>query len=203
MPDPGMADWEAAAAVLDAAPICHLAFVEAGEPRLLPALHARLGTTLYFHGSPAGGVIGAAASGEPVSISVVLLDGVAVARSACHTALNYRSVLCRGRGRAVEDPAEVEAALRAITDRVTPGVWETGRPPRPEEVAATAVVAVEVTACSLRMRSGPAVEDEADRDGPGWSGLVPLHLQAGPAQAGPGVPPGTPSPQVLPGATGR
>lgn len=198
-----MPDWDAAAAVLDAAPVCHLAFVEAGEPRLLPALHARLGTTLYFHGSPAGGVIGAAASGAPLLIGAVVLDGVAVARCACDSALNYRSVLCWGTGRPVEDPAEAETALRAITDRVTPGAWETGRRPRPEEIAATAVAAVEVTACALRARSGPAEEDEADRDGPGWSGVVPLRLQAGPAQTGPEVPPGAPPPEVLPGATGR
>jgi len=198
-----MPDWEAVAAVLDAAPVCHLAFVKAGEPQLLPALHARLGTTLYFHGSPAGGVIAAATSGAPLVIGAVMLDGVAVARCACNSALNYRSVLCRGTGRAVEDPAEVETALRAITDRVTPGAWEGGRRPRPEEIAATSVVAVEVTACSVRVRSGPAEEDEADREGPGWSGVVPLHLQAGPAQADPGVAPGTPPPEVLPGALRR
>ena len=202
MPDPAEQTWEVAAAVLDAAPICHVAFVEGGLPRVLPATHARVGDTLYFHGSPAGGVIGAAASGAPLCISAVVLDGVVVAHSACHSALNYRSVLLTGTGREVEDPAEVERALRAITERITPGGWERGRRPRRDEIAATAVAAVTITGFSVRARSGPAREDAADRSLPGWAGIVPLHLEAGPAEPDPGVPAGTPVPVVLPQVAG-
>jgi nitroimidazol reductase NimA-like FMN-containing flavoprotein (pyridoxamine 5'-phosphate oxidase superfamily) len=198
MPDPVPQTWQAAAAVLDAAPICHVAFVADGMPRVLPATHGRVGATIYFHGSPAGGVIGAAASGAPLCISAVVLDGVVVAHSACHSGLNYRSVLITGVGREVEDPAEAAAALRAITERVTPGGWERGRPPRPEEIGATAVAAVAVTGFTIRARSGPSREDEHDRGLAGWSGVVPLRLQAGPAEADPWVPPETPAPPVLP-----
>jgi len=169
---------------------------------VLPATHARVGDTLYFHGSPAGGVIGAAASGAPLCISAVVLDGVVVAHSACHSGLNYRSVLVTGTGREVEDPAEAEVALRAITERVTPGGWERGRRPRAAEIAPTAVAAVAVTGFTIRARSGPSHEDEADRGLAGWSGVVPLRLAAGPAQADPWVPPGTPAPPVLPGSIG-
>jgi hypothetical protein len=199
MPDPVAQTWEAAAAVFAAAPICHLAFVEEGQPRVLPALHALVGTTLYLHGSPASSVIRAAASGALLSISAVVLDGVAVAHSACDSALNYRSVLCSGTGREVEDPGEVEQALRAITERVTPGAWERGRLPRPDEVAATAVAAVTITEFSVRARFGPAREDEADRSLPGWTGIVPLGLQAGPARPDPGVPGSLPVPPVFGG----
>jgi hypothetical protein len=202
MPDHVEQTWEAAAAVLDAAPICHVAFIAGGLPRVLPATHARVGDTLYFHGSPAGGVIGAAASGAPLCISAVLLDGVVVAHSACDSGLNYRSVLVTGAGRQVEDPAEVELALRAITERVTPGGWERGRLPRAAEIAATAVAAVAVTGFTVRARSGPAKEDEADRALPTWSGVIPLVLRAGPAVPDPRVPPRTPEPPVLPGSVG-
>ncbi len=189
--------------MLDAAPICHVAFIEGGLPRVLPATHARVGDTIYFHGSPAGGVIGAAASGAPLCISAVVLDGVVVAHSACDSGLNYRSVLVTGAGREAEDPAEVELALRAITERVTPGGWERGRRPRAAEIAATAVAAVTVTGFTVRARSGPSRENEADRALPVWSGVVPLHLEAGTPVPDAGVPPGTPPPEVLPGATRR
>lgn len=202
MPDPVAQTWEAAAAVLDAAPICHVAFIEGGLPRVLPATHARVGDTLYFHGSPAGGVIGAVASGAPLCISAVVLDGVVVAHSACHSGLNYRSVLVTGAGREVEDPAEAELALRAITERITPGGWERGRRPRPAEISPTAVAAVAVTGFTIRARSGPAKEDDADRALPAWAGVVPLRLEAGPAVPGAGVPPGTPVPPVLPASIG-
>jgi uncharacterized protein len=197
MPDPTAQTWEAAAAVLDAAPICHVAFLEGGLPRVLPAVHVRVGTTLYLHGSPASTVLRAATSGAPLSLSAVVLDGVVMAHSACHSGLNYRSVLLSGTGREVDDPTEIERALRAITERVTPGGWERGRLPRPDEVATTAVAAVAISDFSVRARSGPSKEDEADRALAGWSGVIPLHLQAGPALADPGVPPGTPVPPVF------
>jgi uncharacterized protein len=197
MPDPAVQTWEAAAAVLDAAPICHIAFLEGRLPRVLPAVHARVGTTIYLHGSPASGVLRAAISGAPLSIGAVVLDGVVVAHSACHSGLNYRSVLLSGTGHEVQDPGEIESALRAITERVTPGGWERGRLPRPEEMAPTAVAAVAITGFSVRTRSGPSTEDEADRALAGWSGVVPLRLRAGPALADPWVPPGTPVPPIF------
>ncbi len=197
MPDLVAQTWEAASAVLDAAPICHVAFLEGGLPLVLPAVHARVGTTLYLHGSPASTVIRAAASGGPLSIGAVVLDGVVVAHSACHSGLNYRSVLLSGTGREVEAPAEIEQALRAITERITPGGWERGRLPRADEVATTAVAAVSISGFSVRARSGPSKEDDADRALAGWSGVVPLHLQAGPALADPGVPSGTLAPPVF------
>jgi len=200
MPDPTDQTWEAAAAVLDAAPICHVAFLERGLPRVLPAVHSRVGTTLYLHGSPASSVFRAAASGAPLSINAVVLDGVVMAHSACHSGLNYRSVLLSGTGREVDDPGEVEQALWAITERITPGGWERGRLPQPQELATTAVAAVAISDFSVRARSGPSKEDEADQALAGWSGVVPLRLQAGPAQADPWVPPGTPVPPVFGGS---
>jgi hypothetical protein len=202
MPDRVALTWEAAAAVLDAAPICHVAYIADGLPRVLPATHARVGDTLYFHGSAAGGVIGAAASGAPLCISAVVLDGVVVAHSACHSGLNYRSVLCTGTGRPVKDPTEVEKALRALTERITPGGWERGRRPQAAEIAATAVAALAVTGFTVRARSGPSHEDEADRGLPGWSGVVPLHLVAGIPVPDPWVPAASPTPPVLPGGAG-
>ena len=197
MPDPVAQTWEAAAAVLDAAPICHVAFLEGGLPRVLPAVHARVGTTLYFHGSPTSTVVRAAAAGAPLSISAVVLDGVVVAHSACHSGLNYRSALLSGTGREVEDPDEIEQALRVITERVTPGGWQRGRLPRSQEIATTAVAAVTISEFSVRARSGPSKEDEADRGLTGWSGVVPLCLQAGPAAPDPQVAAGVVRPPIF------
>jgi nitroimidazol reductase NimA-like FMN-containing flavoprotein (pyridoxamine 5'-phosphate oxidase superfamily) len=192
-------DRAAAYAVFDEAPICHIGFVESGEPVVLPALHGREGDVLYLHGSPARTLLAAAGSGRPLCISAVLIEGVAVARCACSTALNYRSALLRGRGRPVDDPAEKELALRAITERITPGAWERGRPPSPAEIAATGVVALAITSAAVRSRSGPPLDDEADRDLPCWAGMIPLRLAAGVALPDPGVPADLTPPPVLGG----
>ncbi len=190
-------DRAAAYAVLDEAPICHIGFVESGEPVVLPALHGRVGDILYLHGSPARTLLAAAGSGRPLCISAVLVEGVAVARSACNTALNYRSAILRGRGRPVDDPAEKELALRAITERITPGAWERGRPPSPADIDATGVVALAMTSAAVRSRSGPPLEDEADRDLPCWAGIVPLRTQPGAPLPVPDLPPDLPIPPVI------
>lgn len=194
---PAPSEREQAYAILDEAPVCHLGFVEAGEPVVLPALHGRVGDTLYLHGSPARALLAAAGSGRPLCISAVLIDGVAVARCACSTALNYRSVLLTGRGHPVEDPAEKARALRAITERITPGGWERGRTPLPTEIEATGVVALDITSIGIRTRSGPAQDDPADRDLPVWSGIVPLRRQPGTPIPDPGLPPGLSVPPVI------
>ena len=156
-----------------------------------------MGDTLYLHGSPDGALLRAVASGKPLCVNAVLLDGVAVARCPCHSAFNYRSVLLPGRGRPVDDPAEKELALRAITERITPGAWDRGRPPSPADVTGTAVVALAIAGISLRVRSGPPHDDEADLPLPCWAGVIPLRLAAGPAVPEPGLSPGLEVPRVL------
>jgi len=196
-PVPGPGEREQAYAILDEAPICHIGFVESGEPLVLPALHGRVGEVLYLHGSPARTLLAAAGSGRPLCISAVLIDGVAVARCACSTALNYRSALLRGRGRPVEDPAEKARALRAITEHVTPGGWERGRTPSPAEIDATGIVALDIASIGVRTRSGPSHDDPADRDLPAWAGIIPLRLEAGMPIPDADSPPGLPVPPVI------
>ena len=196
-PAAGSAEGKAAYAVLDEAPICHVGFVESGEPVVLPALHGRVGDTLYLHGSPDGALLRAVASGKPLCVNAVLVDGVAVARCPCSSALNYRSVLLSGRGRPVDDPDEKEQALRAITERITPGAWGRGRPPSPEQVQATGVVALAIADISLRTRTGPPHDEETDRGLPCWAGVIPLRLAAGPAVPESGIPAGLAPPPVL------
>ena len=196
-PDTSPDAREAALAVLDEAPICHIAFVQEDRPMVLPALHGRVGAILYLHGSPRGALIRAAASGAPLSINAVVLDGIAVARTACHSALNYRSVLLTGAGRPVEDPAEKGRALRAITERITPGGWERGRPPGVEEIRGTTVIAVAIARATLRERSGPPEDDDADLALSCWAGVVPLRMQPGRAVPDPRLPAGVPVPEVL------
>lgn len=190
-------DRPAAYAVLDEAPLGHVGFIEAGEPVVLPANFARVDDTLYLHGSRRGALLGAIASGRSICFNAVIIDGVAVARCACHTAVNYRSVLVSGCGRAVDDPAEKQRALRAITERVTPGAWERGRSPSPADIEATGVVALPIAAISLRSRTGPPEDVEDDLGLPCWAGVVPVRLAAGPGEPAAGTPPGLPVPPVF------
>lgn len=202
-PVPSPSEREQAYAVLDEAPICHIGFVEAGEPVVLPALHVRVGDFVYLHGSPDGALLRAVNSGRALCVNAVLVEGVAVARCACHSALNYRSVLFSARGRPVEDPAEKELALRAITERITPGAWERGRAPAPADVAGTPVAALAILDITLRTRSGPAEDDPADLGLPCWAGVIPLRLTAGPPQPAPRLPAGVAIPEVLGGRPRR
>jgi len=196
-PSPGLTEQAQAFAILDEAPLCFIGFVESGEPVVLPAFHGRIGEVLYLHGSSARTLLRATGSGRPLCISAVLIDGVAVARCACSTSVNYRSVQLAGRGRPVEDPIEKARALRAITEHLTPGGWERGRTPSPAEIEATGIVALDITSVGVRTRTGPAEDEPADRDLPAWSGVIPLRLQPGTPIPDPGLPPGLAVPAVI------
>ena len=128
-PDRGRYDRATIDAILDAALVAHVGYVDDGRPVVVPTLHARVGDELLIHGSAASRTLRALGGGIPVCVTVTLLDGLVLARSAFHHSVNYRSVVLYGEARAVEQPDEKLAALRALADRMVPGRWDSVRPP--------------------------------------------------------------------------
>jgi nitroimidazol reductase NimA-like FMN-containing flavoprotein (pyridoxamine 5'-phosphate oxidase superfamily) len=178
-------------AILDEALICHLAFVHDGVPFAMPTLHARIGDVVYVHGSSASRMLRTAGGGAATaSLTVTLVDGVVLARSVFNHSMNYRSVVVVGEPRLVTDPGEKLAALEAFTEGLLPGRWAEVRPPSRQELKATAVLALELSEVSAKVRTGGPNDDEADRDLPVWAGVIPLTTTCGALEADPGVPPG-------------
>jgi uncharacterized protein len=175
-------------AILDEAYHCHLAFIADGEPRMLPTLHARVGDTLYLHGSTGSGpMLAARAEGLPVCVTVTHLDGLVLARSWMHHSANYRSVVAHGRAHLVTDEAEKLRALTAVVEKVAPGRAGDSRPPTPRELAETAVLALTLRDVSVKARVGGVNEDEADHALDHWAGVVPLRLRPGVPEPDAGV----------------
>lgn len=166
-------------AVLDEAPLCHLGFSDGDQPYVLPTIHARVGDELLLHGSAAGRAMRHLASGAPLCVTVTLLDGLVLARSAFHHSMNFRSVVLLGCARLVEGDAEKTAALEAFTEKVMPGRWPEVRPPSAKELKATKVLSLAIDEGSAKVRTGPPVDDEPDYALDVWAGVVPLTTTAG------------------------
>ena len=183
-------------AVLDSGLVAHLAVVLDGAPLVLPTGYGRDGDTLYLHGSTGAASLRAAAGPAPVCVTVTHVDGVVLARSAFHHSMNYRCAVVHGTPRRVDDPAERERGLRALTDHLAPGSWDAARPPDRRELAATVVLAHELAEASVKVRTGPPGDDDDDvRDGAGdWAGVLPLRTSWGPPEPCPLLPPGVPVP---------
>lgn len=171
--------------ILDEALICHLGYLSAGRSVVLPTTHVRLDETLYLHGSTGGGPVlaaqaaKAAGSGLPVCVTVTLVDGLVLARSAMHHSVNFRSVVVLGEARVVDDPAERSRALGGLLDHIAPGRADDCRSPDARELAATGVLALDLIEVSAKVRSGPPADDPQDLALPHWAGVVPLRLTAG------------------------
>ena len=177
-PERARYDRETIDAILDEALICHLGVVVGGEPLVLPTGFGRVGDTLYLHGAAANGSLAAALEG--VCITVTHVDGLVLARSAFSHSMNFRSVVVRGRARAVTDPEERLAGLRAVVEHFIPGRWAEVRQPSPKELQTTIVIAVDLAECSAKVRSGPPLDPASDRKLAVWAGEVPLRLVACP-----------------------
>ncbi|HXQ98658.1 MAG TPA: pyridoxamine 5'-phosphate oxidase family protein [Candidatus Limnocylindrales bacterium] len=169
-------DRETVHRILDEAMICHVGFVVEGQPYVIPTGFGRAGDTLYIHGSAASRMLGAAAEGIPVCITVTLLDGLVLARSAFHHSMNYRSVVILGKARSVESEKEKITALRTFTEHIVPGRWDDVRKPTPQELKATSVLAIALEEASAKIRTGPPIDDEEDYALPIWAGVLPLQL---------------------------
>jgi nitroimidazol reductase NimA-like FMN-containing flavoprotein (pyridoxamine 5'-phosphate oxidase superfamily) len=165
--------------ILDEALICHVGFLHEGTPVVIPTIHARVGETLYLHGSPASRMLRGMRSGDEICVTVTLVDGVVVARAAFHNSMNYRSVVVFGTPRIVDDPVEKWNALEAITEHVIPGRWTDSRPMSEKEQRGTLVVALPITEASAKIREGGPGDDDEDYSLPIWAGVVPLTLTPG------------------------
>lgn len=176
LPERGNYDRDLIDSILDEALICHVGFVHEGTPVVIPTIHARVGDTLYLHGSPASRMLRSMRSGAEVCVSVTLLDGLVVARAAFHNSLNYRSVVIFGQPRIVDDSNEKWTALEAITEHVVPGRWADSRVMTEKEQKGTLVAALPITEASAKTRSGPPSDDDEDYALPIWAGVLPLSI---------------------------
>jgi nitroimidazol reductase NimA-like FMN-containing flavoprotein (pyridoxamine 5'-phosphate oxidase superfamily) len=179
LPERGRYDRAQADAILDEALTCHLGFVADGQPFVIPTIHARVGGTLYVHGSAASRMLRAAKGGPPICVTVTLVDGLVMARSAFHHSMNYRSVVVLGTAREVTDPAEKVAALRAVVEHVAAGRWDEVRWPTELELKGTTVLALPIDEASAKVRTGGPKDDEEDYALDCWAGVIPLRLVAG------------------------
>ncbi len=180
--------------ILDEALICHVGFDDHGTTYVLPSTFVRIGDHVYLHGAPANRMLRVVASGDEVCISVTLLDGLVLARSAFHHSMNYRSVVLIGRGGVVDDLEEKRTALLATVEHLAAGRSGDARPPTPRELRATLVVRVPIAEGSAKVRVGGPVDDDEDLGSPIWAGQIPLVLTAGTAVPEPDLPAGTVTP---------
>jgi nitroimidazol reductase NimA-like FMN-containing flavoprotein (pyridoxamine 5'-phosphate oxidase superfamily) len=177
LPERGVYDRATVHSILDEGFICHVGFVVNEQPYVIPTGYARVGETLYLHGS-SGSRLGLR-PGLDICVTVTLIDGVVLARSAFHHSFQYRSVMALGRTRLVTDPGEKDAALHALVEHFVPGRSADVRPGNAKELVATAVLALPLDEVSAKVRRGDPKDEEEDYALPVWAGVLPLALVPG------------------------
>lgn len=195
--DRGAFDRETINAVLDEALICHVGFVEGGQPYVIPTIHVRIDDRVYLHGSQASRMMRCLRGGTRACVTVTLLDGLVLARSAFHHSMNYRSVVILGAAREVTEPPEKERVLQALVEHVVPGRWEDSRQPTGAELNGTMLVSLPIEEASAKVRTGPPVDDDADYPLPHWAGVIPLTLLPSAPEPDPRLPRGTAVPAYV------
>ena len=179
LPKRGAYDRETINSVLDEAFVCHVGFVIDGQPYVIPTGYARIGDDLYIHGSSASRMLRSLTEGVQVCVTVTLVDGLVLARSAFHHSMNYRSVVILGKATLVDEPEEKNRAMEALTEHIVPGRWKDVRWPTELELKATSVLKVPIEEASAKIRTGGPVDDEEDYTIDIWAGVLPLELVSG------------------------
>jgi nitroimidazol reductase NimA-like FMN-containing flavoprotein (pyridoxamine 5'-phosphate oxidase superfamily) len=179
LPDRGRYDRQTIYAILDEALICHVGFVIDGQPYVIPTGFARIGDDLYIHGSAASRMIRNLSKGIDVCVTVTLIDGLVLARSAFHHSINYRSVVILGKAELVEDADLKDKALEAFTEHMIPGRWAEVRWPTELELKATSVLRLPIEEASAKIRTGDPKDDEEDYEMSVWAGVLPFSMATG------------------------
>jgi len=178
LPNRGSHEEEVIHRILDEGFLAHVGFQVGAQPFVIPTLYGRDGDTLYLHGSAASRMLRELDTGLPACVTVTLVDGLVLARSAFHHSMNYRSVVAFGTARKIQDPAEKTRALLVISEHLLKGRWKDVRGPSEQELKATAVLRFAIDEASAKVRQGPPLDDEEDYSLPVWAGVLPLKLVA-------------------------
>lgn len=197
LPKRGSHDPETIYSILDAGFLAHVGFSVDGQPFVIPTLYGRKDDMLYLHGSAASRMMRELDKGVPVCVTVTLVDGLVLARSAFHHSMNYRSVVVFGTARAIEDAARKNDALRVVSEQVIQGRWNDVRGPSEKELKATTVLEFAIEEASAKIRTGPPADDEEDYALTCWAGVLPLSLQAGEVVADTRLQDGTEVPEYV------
>ena len=177
--------------VLDRALVAHVAFVSDGQPFCVPTLCARVGDRVFIHGSSASRMLRGLTAGSSACLTATLTDGLVLARSVFEHSINYESAMVLGTLTALEDPADKLGALEAFTEKLLPGRWSEVRSPSPQELKATAILAMAIDEASAKVRTGPPEIPPEDADVTAWAGELPIVTGYGVPLAAPEVAPGT------------
>ena len=197
LPARGSHDLETINAILDAGFLAHVGFSVDNQPYVIPTLYGRDGEKLYLHGSAASRMLGRLESGIPGCITVTLVDGLVLARSAFHHSMNYRSVVAFGTAHRIDEPVQKTRALRIISEHLIAGRWNDVRNPSERELKATAVLEFSIEEASAKIRTGPPLDDEEDYSLPVWAGILPLSLQTKPPIRDPRLTNGIEAPEYV------
>jgi len=179
LPERGRYDRDTIYAILDESLICHVGLVADGHPVVIPTIHTRIGDDLYFHGSPAAGILRNLREGADACVTVTLLDGLVLARSAFHHSMNYRSAVVFGKAEEVIDREEKLRVLAALVEHVCRGRSADARGPNEKELKQTLVLRLPITEASAKVRTGPPLDEPEDYSLPIWAGVLPLALTPG------------------------
>ncbi len=198
LPKRGSHEREVINKILDEGFICHVGFVVDGQPVVIPTGYARVDDKLIIHGSQASRMLRAVGKGIDVCVTVTLIDGLVLARSAFHHSMNYRSVVIFGRASVIENRAEKVGALFALSEHMIPGRWKDVREPNETELQQTTVLSLPLAEASAKIRTGPPLDDEEDYDLPVWAGVIPLQLASGEPIPNPRLPIEIEAPEYVP-----
>lgn len=190
-------DRTLANAIIDEAMVCQIGFSKGDQTYVIPTFPWRVGNTLYIHGAKGGHMPVQLLEGGKACINITLLDGLVLARSAFHHSVNYRSVVIFGSGKQVDDVAEKTQLLDLMITKIDPQRQRPVRPPNAKELARTSVIGFELEEVSLKVRTGPPVDDDEDYDLPVWAGVLPLALKPGKLEPDPRLMTGVAAPEGL------
>ena len=197
LPKRGHFDLGTVYGILDEGFICHVGFAPEGRPVVIPTGYARVNDKLYIHGSQASRMLRTLSGGVDACVTVTLIDGLVLARSAFHHSMNYRSVVIFGRATLVEQREEKMAALLALSEHIVRGRWAEVREPTEQELVQTTVLEMPMSEASAKIRTGPPLDDEEDYALPVWAGVLPLRLETGEPVKDPRLPEGIEVPDYV------
>jgi uncharacterized protein len=178
VPERGRYDTATIHSIIDEALICHVGFVQDGQPFVIPTLHVRRQDELLLHGATTSRLMRHIRAGNEVCVAISIVDGIVLAKAASKHSINYRSVVLFGKGKLIDSDSDKLLALESFTEKIMTGRWADVRKPNAQEILATSIVSITIAEASAKIRTGPPKDRDEDIELPVWAGVLPLQQVA-------------------------
>ena len=166
--------------LLDSEFVAHVGFadLDTGMPFVIPLGFVRDGNRVLLHGSTGSRLFMQLAKGLEICVTVTRINALVSARTPAVSSMNYESVMIFGKTNVLHDDEKIDA-MKQLSNKLIPGIWEYALPATDKDFAGTIIVELGLDKVTAKSRKGGPIDSPENIESEIWAGTIPIERTLG------------------------